>query len=75
MSIEDELIARMEGLGQMLATMTEQNLIITQELTRITQALQRGQEAASSPDVIVEQMNKLMEPITCEIAAIRQSLD
>lgn len=75
MNIEDELIVRMEGLGQMLATMTDQNLIITQELTRITQALQRGQEAASSPDVIVEQMNKLMEPITREIAAIRQSLD
>lgn len=75
MNIEDELIARMEGLGQLLATMTEQNLVITQELTRITQALQRGQEAASSPDVIVEQMNKLMEPITHEIAAIRQSLE
>lgn len=75
MKIEEELIARMEVLSQMLATMTEQNLTIVQELTRLTQTLQKGQDAASSPDALIQQVNELLAPISREIVAIRQSLD
>jgi len=75
MTIENELIERMEALSQMLATMTEQNLIIVQELTRITQTLQKGQEAASNPDAMLQQITELLAPISGEIAAIRQSLE
>ena len=75
MTIENELIERMEALSQMLATMTEQNLIIVQELTRITQTLQKGHEAASNPDAMLQQITELLAPISGEIAAIRQSLE
>jgi hypothetical protein len=75
MNIEEELITRMKSLSMMLEMMTAQNLTITQELSRITQALQKGQDASHNPDLLLQQMNELLAPISGEIAAIRQSLE